>query len=67
LVNAVWRRNGPFQFRVAGTSGEQYVLEASTDFNTWIAVQTNTATLYDFIDNNASNLSFRGYRARLLP
>ena len=67
LMNTTTLPNGQFQFRVSGTSGEQYVIEASTDFTTWTPLLTNTATLYDYTDPGAGSFSSRIYRAVLTP
>lgn len=67
LVNMASLPNGQFQFRLSGTSGEQYILEASTDLATWTPLLTNTATLYDYTDTAASSFPSRFYRAVLTP
>jgi hypothetical protein len=59
--------NGQFQFRLAGTSGESYILQASTNLLIWTNLLTNSATLYDFTDANATNYPRRFYRAVLGP
>src|ERR1043166_785493 len=59
--------NGQFQFRLAGTSGESYILQGSTNFLTWTPLLTNSATLYDFTDTNAPSYPRRFYRAVLGP
>jgi hypothetical protein len=59
--------NGQFRFRVAGTSGERYVVEGSTNLTNWKPVLTNSATLYDFTDTNAPGFPSRIYRALLVP
>jgi hypothetical protein len=59
--------NGQFQFRLAGTSGERYVLQASTNLSAWTPLLTNSATLYDFTDTTAPNCPWRCYRAVLVP
>ncbi|HTV43549.1 MAG TPA: hypothetical protein VMF08_23500 [Candidatus Sulfotelmatobacter sp.] len=58
---------GQFQFRLAGTSGESYILEASTNLVQWTSLLTNSATLYDFTDTNAAHFPNRFYRAVLGP
>ena len=52
---------GLFGLTVAGISGDQYEVEASTDLIHWIAVQTNTAP-FTFIDTNTTSFSRRFFR-----
>jgi hypothetical protein len=54
--------SGQFALTVAGASGHQYVVEASTDLMHWVPVQTNTAP-FTFVDTNASQFSQRFYRS----
>jgi hypothetical protein len=67
LTRSVWLTNRQFQFRVAGTSGQNYTLQGSTNLTTWNPLLTNSATLYDYTDTNASQFSRRFYRAILGP
>jgi hypothetical protein len=67
LTRQTWLTNHQFQFRLTGTSGESYILQDSTNLNTWTPLLTNTATLYDFTDPSAANYSSRFYRAVLGP
>ena len=67
LINPSSLPNGQFQFRISGTSGEQYILQASTDLMTWTPLLTNTATLYDYTDAAAASFPSRLYRALLMP
>jgi hypothetical protein len=67
LINAASLPNGQFQFRVSGTSGEQYILEPSIDFTNWTPLLTNTAILYDYTDTAAASFPSRLYRAVLTP
>jgi hypothetical protein len=67
LTRSVWLTNRQFQFRVAGTSGQNYTLLASTNLSTWTPLLTNSATLYDFTDTNASKFNRRFYRGVLGP
>ncbi len=67
LSRADWLPGNQFQFRLGGTSGESYILQASTNFVQWTSLQTNNATLYDFTDTNASHFPHRFYRALLGP
>jgi hypothetical protein len=66
LINSITLTNRQFRFRLAGTSGESYIIQASTNLNTWTPLLTNTATLYDFTDTNAS-FPYRFYRAVFGP
>lgn len=67
LTRSLWRTNRQFQFRVAGTSGQSYVIEGSTNLVQWTLLLTNSATLYDFTDTNAAQFPHRVYRAILGP
>ena len=65
LTRSRWLTNSQFQCRVAGTSGETYTLQGSTNLSTWTPLTTNTLPLYDFTDINAAILPRRFYRALL--
>jgi len=67
LTRETWLTNGQFQFRVTGTSGESYVLQGSANLGAWTPLLTNSATLYDFTDPDATNYDLRFYRAVLAP
>lgn len=67
LTRAVWLTNRQFQFRLAGTSGESYILQGSTNMTSWTSLLTNTTPLFDYTDTNAGNFPNRFYRARLGP
>ena len=67
LTRNVWLNNQLFQFRLIGTSGESYILQGSTDLSVWTPLLTNSATLYDYTDPNASLFPVRFYRAVLGP
>lgn len=54
--------SGQFSFSVSGTSGYQYMVEASTNLVNWVILGTNTAP-FNFVDTNASQFSRRFYRA----
>jgi hypothetical protein len=61
--------NGVFGFNLIGPTGSNVVIQASTDLQTWIPLQTNllgTGPLY-FSDTNGPGNVQRFYRARLLP
>ena len=58
-----------FGFNVIGPSGSNVVIQASTDLQTWIPLQTNllgSGPLY-FSDAQSPANVRRFYRARLLP
>jgi len=58
--------SGQFALTVAGVSGYQYVVQASTDMVNWVPLQTNTAP-FTFTDTHASQFSRRYYRSVSLP
>lgn len=55
-----------FSFMVNGSSGSQYVVEASTDLINWVPLVTNTAP-FSFVDPNIANFSQRFYQALPFP
>ena len=59
------RSGGQFSFTVAGLTGQQYVVQASTNLIDWDSVQTNTAP-FVFTDTAASNFNQRFYRTYCL-
>ena len=67
LTRTAWLTNRQFRFRLVGTSGQSYILEASTNLGAWTPLQTNSTTFYDFTDTNAANFPRRFYRAVLGP
>jgi hypothetical protein len=60
--------NNQFQFMVNGTTGSNYVVQATADLATtnWISIQTNAAPFL-FIQSNANSFSQRFYRATVAP
>ena len=61
--------NAAFGFDVSGPAGANVVIQASTDLQTWIPLQTNllgSGLLY-FFDSQSTNNVQRFYRAQLLP
>jgi len=58
--------SGQFALTVAGTSGHQYVVEASTDMVHWVPVQTNAAP-FTFVDTNAGKFQQRFYHTVSFP
>jgi hypothetical protein len=67
LTRESWLPGNQFLFRLAGTSGESYILQASTNFVQWTSLLTNSTTLYDYTDTNAFKFPKRFYRAVLGP
>ncbi|HSY19656.1 MAG TPA: immunoglobulin domain-containing protein [Candidatus Acidoferrales bacterium] len=57
---------GQFAFQIPGEATLKYVIEATSDFQNWTPVQTNTAP-FTFTQTNASSYDQRYYRARYLP
>ena len=65
LSNSLWLGAGQFKARVYGANGVTNIVEASSDFNTWMPIATNSVGIFDFIDAAAGGYSNRFYRARL--
>lgn len=55
-----------FSFAVNGSSGSQYVVEASTNLITWIPLITNSAP-FVFVDSGAASFGRRFYQALPVP
>jgi hypothetical protein len=60
--------NNQFQFTLTGTTGSNYVVQASTNLaaGNWISLQTNAAPFL-FIESNASLFGQRFYRGTVAP
>lgn len=59
--------NGVVRFRLLGVTGTNYVIQASSDLQTWSDIATNliaTGGATNFIDFSATNQPCRYYRAR---
>jgi hypothetical protein len=67
LTRLTWLTNRQFHFRLTGTSGQSYILQATTNFTAWTPLQTNSTMFYDFTDTNAASFPRRFYRAVLGP
>ena len=66
LMAATTGSGGQFSFWVSAAAGQTYVVQASTNFQDWISIQTNT-TPFVFTDTNAARFSQRFYRTCLAP
>ncbi len=66
LSSGTGMKTNGFQVHMAGPSGN-YVLEATTNFKTWVPIVTNAAPSGDitYIDTQATNYPSRYYRIRL--
>ena len=56
--------NQQFQMSFAGVPGSNYVLQATTNFVTWVPISTNLAVtnLFNLVDPGATNYPYRFYR-----
>jgi hypothetical protein len=69
--------NGAFQLQLAGLVGQGYILQATTNFVSWVSLQTNPAppnpgvslptNRFNFSDPKATNFPYRFYRALQQP
>jgi hypothetical protein len=69
--------NGNFNLQLSGLVGKGYILQATTNFTTWVSLQTNSppvnpnivrpTNLFNFTDPAAGNFRYRFYRALQLP
>jgi hypothetical protein len=64
LTEAV-RSSRQFSFTVTGDTGQQYVVQASTNLLDWVSLQTNAAPFL-FADTNAAGFHQRYYRTYYL-
>jgi hypothetical protein len=62
LTSPIKLPNGQFQFHFSGTSGENYIIQGSTNLVNWVPLLTNSATALDFVDTNAAGFGRRFYR-----
>lgn len=60
-LSAVVSSGGQFTFTVSGTTGQTYVVQASTNLLNWVSVLSNTAP-FVFVDSNAAGFNQRFYR-----
>lgn len=61
FLSAPVRSNGHFAFTVNGTSGQQYVVQVSSDLMHWTSVETNSAP-FSFDDAGAGSATQKFYR-----
>jgi len=56
--------NGAFRLGFSGVPGSNYVLQATTNFITWVSLSTNQApsNLFNLFDPGATNFPYRFYR-----
>jgi hypothetical protein len=68
IVQVVFTPDGNTALIYYGAIGSNYVIEATSDLNTWTTVTniTPTVNLNQFIDNNATNYTQRYYRVGLV-
>ena len=66
LGSVVSLTNGQFQFQITGQVGSNYMIQASTNFSSWIPIATNVIPVSGVLsvtDPSATNYSRRFYRA----
>jgi len=59
--------SGQFQLHVDGPRSANYLIQATSDFASWLPIGSNTVAPFDFIDPAATNLAHRFYRAFISP
>jgi uncharacterized repeat protein (TIGR01451 family) len=65
LTNTVVNFNGTFQLTVNGQSGQEYIVQASTNLINWVSVYTNPPPFvspFTFTDSNTTTYPDRFYR-----
>ncbi len=67
LTRTLWPTNQQFRFRVTGTSGQSYIIQATANFTSWTSLQTNSTMFYDFSDVNSAGYPARFYRGIIQP
>ena len=63
----MWLTNRQVKFRVTGTSGQSYIIQASTNLATWKPLFTNSTMFFDYADTNSAAFTKRYYRTVLGP
>jgi hypothetical protein len=61
-LSAAVSSGGQFSFTVSGTTGQMYVVQASTNLLDWVLVLSNTVP-FVFVDLNTAGFNQRFYRA----
>ena len=61
--------NGTFQVQFTATPGLTYILQSSTNLNTWVSLSTNTPASSPFlwVDPAATNSAYQFYRVIQAP
>jgi hypothetical protein len=59
--------SAPPRIRLMGIPGLTNVIQATTNFTSWVPILTNSTGIYDFIDPDAANYRSRFYRSLLGP
>jgi hypothetical protein len=56
--------NGMFQVKLLGQVGKSYILQATTNFTTWVSLNTNVVSSSPFymLDSGSTNFQYRYYR-----
>jgi uncharacterized repeat protein (TIGR01451 family) len=70
LSGSLTGAGGIFQFNVTGQSGQEYIIQASTNLLDWVPIYTNPAPYvspFNFVDPNASSYTSRFYRVVAAP
>ncbi|MEI9962096.1 MAG: chitobiase/beta-hexosaminidase C-terminal domain-containing protein [Limisphaerales bacterium] len=64
FTSAQFSPDGQFQLGFSGVSGNNYILQATTNLIDWISISTNPAStnLFDLRDPKATNFEHRFYR-----
>jgi hypothetical protein len=67
LSNGTGKTNGGFRLHMQKPANSNLVVDASTDLVTWTPISTNSmvSTNVSYLDDAATNLLYRYYRARL--
>jgi hypothetical protein len=61
--------NGFFTFRLLGSDGQSYFIEASSDLDSWFSIDmvVPVGGIYDYTDPTPASLENRAYRAHAAP
>ena len=67
-VSAQTSGNGMFSLTVSGSSGSDFIVQASTNLVDWASIFTNFSTTpFTWTDSNAANFGVRFYRVQVGP